>query len=121
MANPQFEPDPAAHELAPDGELAHTAVTFRGWLSAKEDGEPLDGGIYRLYTSPWFDEWLEIESGDLLYRLQGDESSTIWVKRDARINKCQAAEACHFGEQEVELGTDPTSTYSAAWRRYPRG
>lgn len=119
MPNVDLIPDSVAQKLAPDGELADTAVTFRGWLSAKDDGDPLTGGIYRVYTSPWFDEWLEIKSGDLLFKMPTTESSIIWVKREARITKCHAAQACHFAEQEAELGADPTAANPTA-AKYPR-
>lgn len=126
---PNLVPDTVAAQLAAGVVNGVTAVTFRGWLSTGADGAPLGGGIYRLFTSPWVDEWLEIKSGDLLFQQPGtatetssgtgDGSSTVWVKREAQITKCHAAEACYFAEQEAELGADPTAANPTA-AKYPR-
>jgi len=120
---PVLKPDPVALQLAPGGKVTATAVTFRGWLSAKDDGTPISGDVYRFFTSPWFDEWLEIGTADLLYQQHGsttsDGSSIIWVRRDATISKCRAAQACSFAEEEAELGADPTAANPTA-AKYPR-
>jgi hypothetical protein len=111
-----IEPDEAAKNVAPGGAPPEEAtVTFRGWLGEET------GGIHRLFTSPWFDEWLEIKKEHILFQLVGDEFSTVWVTREAHINKCQSAEACHFAEQELADDTgDPASAYPTAVRRkYP--
>lgn len=131
---PTLSPDPVAAQLASAVAAGDTAVTFRGWLHTGTGGAPLSDDTYRLFTSPWGDEWLEIKSADLLYQQPGaaggaaaaaagggsnDRSSIIWVRRDAVIAKCHAAEACHFAEEEAELGADPTAANPVA-AKYPR-
>jgi hypothetical protein len=109
-ASTDLKPDAVALELAPAGVPKVAAVTFRGWLSANADGSPLSTGIYRVFRSPWLDEWFDIKKDDLLYREQlADGSSSVWVRHDARILKCQDAEARHFADEEMELGSDPTA------------
>lgn len=116
MAFTPPEPDEVPHAITPQGKVpAEPAVTFRGWLADK------DGDIYRFFTSPWFDEWLEIKADDLLGKLPGDNVSTVWVKSEARINKCRSEKACRLAEEErTEQPADPTTAFPTAYRpRYP--
>ncbi len=128
---PALVPDPVAIAIGAKVAEGVTAVTFRGWLLTGERGTPLTGGIYRLFTSPWHEQWLEIKKDDLLYQQPGtradgsiatnDGASIVWVRRDAQVVSCEADEACHFADEVIEHADDPTATPYAAARRYPQG
>jgi hypothetical protein len=130
---PDLKPDELVSKLPPRGIVSNTTVTFRGWL-----GAPDDTGIHRFYTSPALDEWLEINAADIAYResqaaagepllalaipkvggkptppAQQPGATTIWVKHDAYINRCEAAEAFRIAAEEYQL-TDPTGA------KYPK-
>lgn len=93
-----------------DGSILHTAaVTFRGWLGAGEGASE----NYRLYTSPWGEQWLELKDTDVVHQVPGDAtadgSSIIWVKADAKLIKCVADEAQVFAEHGVADPDDATA------------
>lgn len=126
-------PDPAAKELTTSGALTEPAVSFRGYLSPRVPDT--NAGVYRLFTSLWFDEWLEIKSIDVLYQIPGstedaagqpniqlaDGASLVWVKKRANISKCRMAEACEIAEQDqAEASEDPTMAYPTAARPKPK-
>jgi hypothetical protein len=105
--------DAVAKSIGPkqqDGSILHSeAVTFRGWLGAGEGAAT----NYRLYTSPWGEQWLELKGSDIVHQLPGDTtadgSSVIWVTADAKITKCVAGEAHVFAEQGVADPDDATA------------
>jgi len=124
-------PDPAASGLTTNGALTEPAISFRGYLSPRVPDND-EKGVYRLFTSLWFDEWLEIKSADLLYQIPGsttittttgnppqevettniqmaDGASLVWVRKRANINRCHVAEACEIAEQDQAASDDPTS------------
>lgn len=117
MATKPFTPvpDKAVAVLAPGGAVTEPVVTFRGWLSAPTNG------VHHFFTSPWLDEWLAIKTADILFQQQlaSGSSSIIWVRRDVRITKCETDKACHYADQEVQMGADPTGASGAA-AKYPR-
>lgn len=63
---------------------AEPVVTFTGWV--KTDGETL-----RLFTHPWFVEWLEIPTSAVVHQVKGAERphaefrSTLWVLASADV------------------------------------
>jgi hypothetical protein len=63
---------------------AAPVVTFCGWV--KTDGDSL-----RLFTDPWFVEWLEIPTSAVVHQVKGVERphdefrSTLWVLASADV------------------------------------
>lgn len=94
------------------------AAKFEGWL-AGEPGDPDPSpATFRCYTHPQFLEWLEIATDDILGQVpttgRPAGGSTIWVKRGAKIKRCQVGQARYF--EELAAGAsidDPAAT------RYP--
>ena len=114
--------DPIAVQVTDDIDdlLRHGAVRFCGYVKVETlpDGT-VDPAVanFRVYTSPSFDRWLEIDRDVVLAQLgpnfhtQG--RSYVWVAADAVVTKCQSAAAV-FVSQAMDAGDDdPTA--------FPRG
>jgi hypothetical protein len=113
--------DPAADAILPtvgvDGSQHFDGASkFEGWVgSISDDANATDP--FRLFTQPSFMEWMEIAQADLLFQIQpGPQDplgrSVIWVKRDARIRKCQSGRACWFEDMlRMTPADDPTAIY----------
>ena len=82
------------------------AVTFVGYLSVG-DSE----GSWKLFDT-CFQRWLVFSESQILHQISGQGQpggrSTLWVKRDARITKCEVAPAIEFAgefaKSEGQLG-----------------
>ncbi|HEV7804201.1 MAG TPA: hypothetical protein VGO80_00155 [Solirubrobacteraceae bacterium] len=102
--------DPVADDVASDlpALLEHGVVRFLGYVKVDPILE-----TFRLYTSPTFDHWLEIERHAVQAQLgpsfQSQGRSYIWVMADAVVTKCQSATAA-FVSQAADAGfDDPTA------------
>jgi hypothetical protein len=71
--------------------------------------------VLRLFTSPTFLEWLEIPEDEILARIPGaqlDEGrSVVWVRREARIRRCQSGCAYWFADAQEKVRDDPTARW----------
>jgi len=85
-----------------EGEITPVdAVTLVGYLGTGERE-----GVVFLWDT-WFSRRLELTGDQILHRMhrERDGRSVIWVKRDARIAKCEVAPAIAFaGEFAVSEG-----------------
>ena len=100
--------------LAADHGAGEGASMFKGWLG------PATDGVRQMFTDSQFLEWLVIAETDFVFQLQGDESegkSVVWVKREARITRCQSGLAHEFAEIEAKASSidDPTASRPRAY------
>jgi len=95
------------------------AVMFECWLGPLTDtvpDSPAESDAYRLFTDPQFLEWLEVPAAAILHQIPGtagelEGRSFVWVKREARIKRCQSGCAYQFLELEAgKNADDPTAT-----------
>jgi hypothetical protein len=111
---PSLDIDPVAADVAgtlTNGLPADDVVTFVGYV-----GPGAAKDTFRLYTDPWFGEWLELTEDDVVHQLKGSDEtggrSHVWVKSYARVIRSQAATAGEFAATVDH--DDPAAT------RYPR-
>jgi hypothetical protein len=103
--------DPVADDVAADlpALLEHGVVRFLGYVKVDPT---LD--TFRLYTSPTFDHWLEIERHAVQAQLgpsfESQGRSYIWVTADAVVTKCQSATAV-FVSQTMNAGLDDPTAF----------
>lgn len=106
-------PDPRFDAIADTLKDKGPVVPLRGYLTSAEQASG-DKTVRRLYTSPCFDQWLEICDEDILYQQRGfgllDLNSIIWVKQTATIKRftCASGEAREFIERPND-DLDPTT------------
>jgi hypothetical protein len=89
-------------------------TTMAGNNGPEEDPNAL---TFRLYLSPKFDRWLEIDKDDLLRQEpltdKKPQRSMVWIRGNAVITQSQYATAM-YASQTIDSGDDdPTA--------YPRG
>jgi len=110
--------DPIADEVATNLQvlLEEGVVRFLGYVKVVEadPGPPrVLEPIFRLYTSPSFDRWLEIETvkvrGQILASAETAGRSYIWVAADAVITQCQSGTAEYISQIMDAGGDDPTA------------
>ncbi|HEV7805950.1 MAG TPA: hypothetical protein VGO80_09030 [Solirubrobacteraceae bacterium] len=109
----------AAKEFSAHGNDSEGAAIFKGWLGPPTQAPHVvveAAATFRFFTSPQFMEWLEIERNDILYQADADaddpeSGSVIWVKREARIRRCQAGRAYWFEQLMEETADDPTARH----------
>jgi hypothetical protein len=120
-----------------DGIEGEGAVMFKGWLGpidaahapgaqpAPADAQPAPADAagpvvgadnFRFFTDPQFLEWLELSRDDILYQTiaasdDPEGGSVIWVKREARIRRCQAGRAYWFEQLMADTADDPTARH----------
>lgn len=115
--------DPIADLVASDvpALMEHGVVRYLGYVKvAKTNANPpvVDPAVatFRLYMSPNFDRWLEIDKDDVTAQLAPSFStqgrSYVWVAADAVITRGQSATAA-FISQSMDDYDDPTA--------YPKG
>jgi hypothetical protein len=120
-----LHPDPVPQHVRPA-----ESVTFRGYLGEGEEGS------YYLWARPSLLERLEFMAADILYRVDGSQSSdgtsTIWVRREARVVRSRFAStevessessaedlAEEFADIELELGGGSVPAEEGKIRRPP--
>jgi hypothetical protein len=121
--------DAAAVEVVNADTNGKGAVMFKGWLGptaalpnapgANAPDPKVQAGHVRFFTHPQFLDWLEIDAEDILYQTNAaaddpEGGSVIWIKREARIRRCQDGEACWFEHAMGETADDPTA--HQGWR-----
>lgn len=115
--------DTAAVDIIMRSTEGEGAVMFKGWLlkpSEAGGGTDTPPGRVRFFTDPQFLDWLEIPADDIVYQTKADADdpeggSVIWVKREARIRRCEAGRAYWFEQRKADMADDPT----ARWPRPP--
>jgi hypothetical protein len=128
-----LKPDVAAEDIIRSDTEGEGVVMFKGWLGPIEGGAvstPADGADeagasvdvehVRFFTDPQFLDWLEIPVKEIFHRTSAsaddpEGGSVIWVRREARIRRCEYGRAYWFHHQKVETADDPT----ARWPRPP--
>lgn len=124
MASPIF--DKAAEDVIA-GAGGYGAVRFEGWLGPNAAAP--DDTRFRLFTDAHFMTWLEIAADDLLHQIPGvgvktehpEGKSIIWVKREARITRCQSGAAFWFDQMGLEVGDHTTWYGDPTGADRPRG
>lgn len=99
------------------------AVKLVGWLAPLSDkvaDEPKPRTGFRLFPDPQFMEWLVIPADAVLFRISGDRyddgRSQVWIKREARVTRCQSGRACDFAELDAHATRDdPTASRPRAY------
>lgn len=90
------------------------ATRFDGWVGPAEHRDG-DSEVFRLFTSPTFMEWLEISDDDVLAQVSGngmsEGRSAVWVRREARIKRCQSGCAFWFADAQEKTRDDPTARW----------
>lgn len=112
-----IKPDGIAERL---GAHCGDLVILRGLLGPKQED-----GSHKLFRSWTFDRWLTIPEDALKAQLPGrfqiDAVSIVWVARDALLQECHCAKACHFAEAAADLDLDPTINPAAGRPKYGGG
>lgn len=109
-------------------------VCFKGYLQAA------NGGVHRIVVDDQFLRWLEVSTEDIAGRLDGsadpvDRRDQIWVRRGARMTKCEVGYAPDIADEgwgvdtesvvdvdvdgPVELLSDAGGDGSRRWRPPP--
>jgi hypothetical protein len=94
---PTIAPDQIAADLGGEA-IPEGYVRFKGYL----DGGT--GGVYRIVADDQFLRWLEVRTEDIAGRLDGsanpiDHRDLIWVRRGARMNKCEVGYAPDIADE----------------------
>jgi hypothetical protein len=91
-------------------------VSFKAYLDVPHDG------LQRAYENDGFVHWWEIKVDDIAGRLdpppnQQDPRTIVWVKRDARITRCEVGSAQEMADRAG--GGDPDNGRSTQARVHP--
>lgn len=117
-AREAFLPDPLAVALGRQCGAPEGCISFKGFLSEpRMCGE--DDAVHRLYTDHTFWTWLEILASDIRAQIAVppdgfDPRSVVWVRREAKVARCQVSEAYELAEEV--LGIDPGGIGPPPWR-----
>lgn len=114
----EFVYDDAARLVAA-GDDGKGVVMFKGWLGPPDPHNDIDGArgkSVRSFIDPQYLDWLEIRRADILHQAKAaaddpEQGSVIWVKREARIRRCQAGRAHWFKQLMAETADDPTARH----------
>jgi hypothetical protein len=82
-------------------------------------GRSTSSGVWRLYTSPTLNRYVEIPETDILYtqQLPGDRGTAVWVRRGVKLRYV----AVQTGQVEADYLSGPIATAAAQAPLAPRG
>lgn len=110
-----FAPDEAVRNIT---DMGRDVVAFEGYL-----GEGPDEQRRRLYQDPRGKLWITVRIDDIDERISraGDDltadSSVIWVRRNAKIVRCEAGRASDYEAPAASAASGDSGAYS--WPRRP--
>jgi hypothetical protein len=114
--------DAAALAIIKSDDEGEGVVMFKGWLGSMDGdpvpdpADPVAADHVRFFTDPQFLDWLEIPSIDIFHQTSAsaddpEGGSVIWVRREARIRRCEYGRAYWFARQKTETADDPTARW----------
>jgi len=100
-----ISPASIAAQLGSD-RIAEGYVCFKGYLQIG------NAGTHRIVVDEQFVRWLEVNAEDIVGQIDGsadpaDRRDQIWVKRGARMAKCEVAYAPEIANEGWGVDTDP--------------